>query len=66
MILFHQVVEIFALADLDGRAALLFKRLQGRSVGPALVNRDLLREAMLAERFSEKAQHGFLVAVRRE
>ncbi len=62
MILLDKIVQEFDLADFEGFTGFRLERLKGSEVGPALVNRDLLRQAVLPNRFLEKSQGGFLVA----
>jgi site-specific DNA recombinase len=51
---FHDVIEIFDLADGDGRAVLLVVALDGRFLGVTAVNRNRLGDAMPADRLLEK------------
>ena len=66
MVLLHYVIQILVLTDLNRRASLLLNRFQGRRVGPALIDRNLLRKTVLAQRFAEEPPCGFLVTVRRQ
>ena len=63
MILFHDIVEIFDLADGDGGAVLLVVALDGRFIGRTPVDGDLLRHAVAADRLRQKALGGLLVAL---
>ena len=63
MILFHDIVEILDLADGDRRAVLGIVALDGRFIGRAPVNGDLLRHAVAADRLGQKALGGPLVAL---
>lgn len=38
----------------------------GSGIGPALIDRDLVRKAVLPHRFFEKAERGFLITMRSE
>jgi hypothetical protein len=49
MILFDDVVELFDLTDLDARLSFGIVAFDRRRVGTALVNRDLLRRAVLPD-----------------
>jgi len=61
MILLHNVVEILDLTDFDRRAVLGIVALDGRFIGRTPVDGDLLRHAVAADRFLEKAERGLLV-----
>ena len=63
MVLFHDIVEIFHLADGDGGAVLLVVALDGRFIGRTPVNGDLLGHPMAADRLLQKPQGGLLVAL---
>jgi hypothetical protein len=66
MILLNPIVQVLALADLDHLTGFLLERFQGGGVGAALVDRDLVRETLLPNRFLKKAQSRFLVAMGRQ
>ncbi len=66
MILFHNIVEVFDLADGDRRAVLFMVALDGRFIGRTPVDRDLLRHAVTANRLGEEALGCSLVPLRRE
>src|SRR5262249_13303956 len=61
MILLHNVVEILNLADGDRGAVLGIVALDSGFIGRTPVDGDLLRHAMAADRFLEKAERGLLV-----
>ncbi len=67
MILFHQVVEVLYLADLDLRLTgfLLFfvELFQGSRIGPALVNGHLLGHAVEANSLPKEPQGRLLVSL---
>ena len=63
VILLDQVVQVFDLADLDGLSGFLLERPKGDGVGPALVDRDLVRKAVVVNRFAQKPQRGLLVTL---
>jgi hypothetical protein len=42
VILFHPMIQVLGLADFDLAAGLLPERLEGRGMGAALIDRDLL------------------------
>ena len=63
MILFHDIIEIFDLADGDRGAVLRIVALDGRFIGRTPVDRDLLRHAMAADRLLQKPQGGLLIAL---
>ncbi len=66
MVLFNQVVQIFTLTDLNRRFLLRVVALDRSSVGPTLIDRDLLGHALTPDRLAQKAQGGRAVAVRGE
>ena len=61
MILFDDVVQIFDLADGDRGPVLFIVALDGRFIGRTPVDGDLLRHAVAADRFLEKAERGLFV-----
>ena len=61
MILFDDVVEVFNLADLDGRLSFGIMAFDRRRVGTALVDRDLLRRSVLLDCLAQEPQHGFAI-----
>jgi len=63
MVLFHPVIQVLDLTDLDGGARLLLECIQGSRVGAALVDGHLLRQAVLSNGFLEKAPGGLLIAM---
>jgi hypothetical protein len=63
MVLFHDVIEIFDLADGDGRAVLLVVALDGRFIGVTAVNRNRLGDAMPADGLLEKPSCRLFVAM---
>jgi hypothetical protein len=54
MVLFDDIIEIFDAADFDVRFMLRIVGFDRRRVSAALVDRDLLRLAMLADRLGKK------------
>src|SRR5262249_48282540 len=60
---FHNVVEILDLTDGDRGAVLLVVALDGRVISRAAINGDLLRHAVAADRFLEKAERSLLVSL---
>ena len=65
MILFHDVIEILDLADDDRGAVLRVVALDGRFIGRAPVNGDLLGHAVAADRLGQEAFRGLLIPVLR-
>ncbi len=63
MVLFDDVIQVFDLPDLDLLTGFLLERLDGCGIGAALVDRNLFRQTVLLDRFIEKTQSGFLVAM---
>src|SRR2546428_98698 len=63
MILLHNIVEILHLADGDRGTVLLVVALDGRFMGRATINGDLLRHAVAADRLGQEAFGGLLVAL---
>ncbi len=63
MILLHDIIEIFALADHDRRPMLLVVAFDGGFVRRTAVDGDLLRHAMAADRLLQKPQGRLLIAV---
>ena len=67
MILLHDVVQIFGLADDDRRAVFLIIALDRRFVGRTAIDRDLLWHTTVApNRLVEKLPRRFLIALLRE
>ena len=66
MILLHAIIHVRALTDLDLGPDGFLERLKGGDIGAALVDRDLVRQTVLAHCFLEEAQGGVLVAMRGE
>src|SRR5882724_11729463 len=60
---FHNVVEIFHLADGDRGAMRLVVVANGRGIGLAPINSDRLRDPVTANRFGEETLGGPLVAL---
>jgi hypothetical protein len=54
MVLFHNIIKVFYLADRDGRAILLIVTLDGGFIGLTAVNRDRLGDTVAADRLLEK------------
>jgi hypothetical protein len=63
MILFHNIVEIFHLANDDRQAVLLIVAANGCGIGLTAINRDLLRYAMAADSLSEEPSGSPFVAL---
>src|SRR5262252_7928925 len=63
MILLHNVVEILDLTDGDRGAVLGIVALDGGFIGRTPVDGDLLRHAVAADRFLEKAERRLLVSL---
>ncbi len=61
MVLFDDIIEIFDAADFDIRFMLRIVAFDRCRVGVALVDRDLLRLAMLADRLTQETQRGFAI-----
>jgi hypothetical protein len=66
VVLLNPIVQILALANLVLVAGFLLECLDSRGIGAALVDRDLVLQAVLAYGFPEKAQSGLLIAVSRQ
>jgi hypothetical protein len=66
MILFHHIIQIFHLTDNDRGAVVLIVAADGRRIGLAAINGDLLRDPMAANRLGEEAFGGLLVAFLRQ
>ena len=66
MILFHNIIEIFDLADGDRGAVLRIVALDGRFIGRTPVDRDLLRHAVAADRLGQEALGRLLVPLLRQ
>jgi hypothetical protein len=60
MVLFHQIIQVLDLTDLNGGTRLLLECIQGRGVGATLIDRDFVWKTVLPYRLFEKAQGGFL------
>jgi hypothetical protein len=63
VVLFHDVVEVFDLADRDRGPMLLIVTLDGGFIGVTAVNRDRLGDTMPADGLLEKPSGGLLVAM---
>src|SRR6266571_5381050 len=63
MILFHNIVEIFDLADFYRGAVLRIVALNGRFIGRTAIDGDLLRHAVAADRLREEPLGGWLIAL---
>ena len=63
MVLFHQIIQLLDLTDLDGGTRLLLECIKRCGVGAALVDGHLLRQAVLSDGLLEEAPGGLLVAV---
>jgi len=54
VVLLHDIIEVFDLADCDRGPMRLVVALDGRLIGVTAVNRDRLGEAIAADRLLEK------------
>ena len=63
MVLFHDVVEVFDLADRDRGPMRLIVTLDGGFIGVTAVNRNRLGDAIPADRLREKPSCGLLVSM---
>ena len=63
MILFHKVIEILYLTDLDVRLMFAIVAVNRSLVGTTLVDRDLLRRAVPVDGFAEKSQCSLAIAL---
>jgi hypothetical protein len=66
MVLLYPVVEILDLADDDSRVVFLIISPDGRRIGLAAIDGDLLRHAMTADRLGEKALGRLLITLLRQ
>ena len=66
MILFHPIIQVLDLTDLNSGTRLLLECIQGRGVGTTLIDRDFVRKTVRPYRLFEKAPGGFLITMRRE
>jgi len=66
MVLFHDVIELFDFTNCAARAVLRIIALDGRLIGRAPVDGDLLRHAVLADRLRQKTFRGRLIALLRQ
>ena len=66
MVLLHDVIEVLALPDLDLGAGLFVVRLDARGVRAALVDVDLVWNAVALDRTPQKSQSRIGVSVRCE
>ena len=62
MILLNNVVEIFDLTDLDASFVLSVVTFEGRRVGAALVDRNLIRCGIMPDYFAQKPQSGLAIS----
>jgi hypothetical protein len=62
VVLLDEIVQVFALTNLDLVTSFLLECLDSRGIGAALIDRDLVRKTMLPNRFPEKAQSSLLIA----
>jgi hypothetical protein len=58
MVLFNDVVEVFALANLDTRVLLVIHQFEARGIRAALIDIDQTRFAVSLDGFLEKAPCG--------
>ena len=63
MILLHNIVEILDLADSDRGAVLLVVALDGRFIGRASIDGDLLWHTVAADGLDQEPLGGLLVAL---
>jgi hypothetical protein len=61
MILLDDVVEAFDLVDLDAPFVFSILAFSRRSVGTALVDRDLLTRPITPDRLAQESQRGFAI-----
>ena len=61
--LFHDVIQIFALANLDAFVLVSVVLLDGRRIGAALVDIDQARFAIGADGFVQKSARRFLITL---
>ena len=61
VVLFDDVVQIFDPTDLDVRPMFCVAAFDRRRVGAALVDRDLLGNAMMADRLAREPQGGITI-----
>ena len=54
------------MANLNGMTGAFLQGFDGSGISPALIDRDLVRKAVLPHRFFEKAERGFLITMRSE
>ena len=53
MVLFHQIIQVLDLTDLNGGTRLLLEYIQGCGVGATLIDRDFVRKTVLPYRLFE-------------
>ncbi len=63
MILFHDIIQILGLTDLNGCLLLGVVALDRRLIGAALIDRDLRRCPLIPDRLAQKAQGGRTIPV---
>ena len=63
MVLFHQVVEIFDLANFDRGAVRFVVAADGRRIRLAAIDGDRLGRAVTTDRVREKAQRRLCISV---
>jgi hypothetical protein len=63
VVLFDDVIQVFDVPHFDLLTGFLLERLDGRGIGAALVDRDLFRQTVLPDRFLDKTQSGFSIAM---
>src|SRR5687767_15982172 len=63
MILFHHVIEILHLANVNGRAMIFVVTLDRRSIGRTAIDRDLLWRAVAANGLGQKPLGSFLITL---
>ena len=66
MILFHHIMQIFHLADGDGRAVFLVIAFDGGFLGVTAIDGNRLGEPVAADRLLQKPERGLGVPVLRQ
>jgi hypothetical protein len=63
MVLLYDIIQVFDLADGDGRAVLLVIAFDRGFIGVTAVNRDRVGEPVAADRLLQKPERGRCIAV---
>ena len=61
MVLFYHIIQVFHLADGDGRAVLCVIAFDGGFIGVTAVNGDCLRDSVPTDRLLQKPQRGLCI-----